>query len=67
MMDPNKDPEKQLYEDGTELGEFTKAYKNWPLNGPKKSAIVLDLGRPWLAEKGMRKKIINGVSIWEKT
>jgi hypothetical protein len=64
MMDPNKDPEKQLFAEGTNLGEFTRSYRNHPLEGPGKTAIIRDLGREWLAARGVEKKLENGVSSW---
>lgn len=65
LMDPDKDPEKQLYADGTPLGDFTRAYRNHPLQAPGRKAVVRDLGRAWLAERGTRKRIVDGVSVWE--
>lgn len=67
MMDPGKDPEKQLYEDGTELAEFTRNYRNHPLVGHGGGAVVRDIGRQWLARHGFQKRIIDGKSIWERT
>ncbi|MDN5928929.1 MAG: hypothetical protein L0I29_17830 [Hyphomicrobiales bacterium] len=67
MMDPDKDPEKQLYTDGTELAEFTRGYRNHPLVGHGRRAVVRDLGRPWLAQRGVQKRIVEGTSVWERT
>jgi len=64
-MDPGKDPEKQLYAPGTELGDFTRDFLNHPLQAPDRKAIVRDLGRDWLIKKGVKKRIVEGVSIWE--
>lgn len=65
-MDPEKDPEKQLYESGTDLGEFTKNFLNHPLQAPGQKAIVRDLGRDWLNKRGLKKRIVEGVSTWEE-
>ena len=65
MMDPAKDPEKQLFAEDTALSTFTKDYLNHPLQGPNRSAIVRDLGRAWLAARGMQKRIVEGVSVWD--
>lgn len=66
LMDPDRDPEKQLYTGETELAAFTRAYLNHPLVGPGRQAVVRDLGRPWLARQGIEKQIVNGVSVWRK-
>ena len=67
MMDPAKDPEKQLYAEGTPLGDYTRSFRNHPLQAPGQKALVHDLGRAWLAERNTRKRIVDGVSIWETT
>lgn len=64
-LDPSRDPEKQLYADGTPLGEWTRPYRNHPLQAPGRKAVVHDLGRAWLAERGTRKRVVDGVSVWE--
>ncbi len=66
MMDPGKDPEKQLFAPGTPLREFTRDYRNHPLQAPGRQAVVRDLGRDWLSDRRIRKRIQNGISIWEK-
>ncbi|MBI1172823.1 hypothetical protein GC209_15630 [bacterium] len=65
MMDPAKDPEKQLFAEGTALGDYTRAFRNHPLQAPGRKAVVRDLGRAWLAEHGTRKRLVDGVSFWE--
>lgn len=67
LMDPDKDPEKQLFAVGTDLGDFTAAFRNHPLQAPGRKAMVRDLGRQWLGERGIRKRIVDGVSLWERT
>ena len=64
MMDPGRDPEKQLYSGESPLTAFTSGYLNHPLMRPGRKAIVRDLGRPWLAERGITKDIIGGVAVW---
>lgn len=66
LMNPQLDPEKQLYNGDTELSKFTRGYLNHPLSAPGRRAIVRDLGRPWLAQQGIEKQIRNGASIWLK-
>ncbi len=65
MMDPELDPEKQLYAEGQELGAFTRGYLNHPLLADGRRAVVRDLGRPWLARQGITKRITDGRSVWE--
>lgn len=66
QMNPDLDPEKQLYSGDTPLSDFTRAHLNHPLSGPARRAIVRDLGRPWLARRGIEKRIVNGTSVWFK-
>lgn len=66
QMDPDKDPEKQLYAPDTPLGTYTKSFRNHPLQGPRRKAVVRDLGRPWLGAQGVRKSIVEGVSTWTR-
>lgn len=65
MMDPTKDPEKQLFAEDTALGDYTRAYRNHPLMAPGRKAIVHDLGRAWLAARGTQKRIVDGVAVWQ--
>jgi hypothetical protein len=67
LMDPRKDPEKQLFSVGSDLGQFTASFRNHPLQETGRRAIVRDLGRDWLQTHGLKKRTINGVSIWETT
>jgi hypothetical protein len=67
LMDPNLDPEKQLSSGDRELAMFTRGYLNHPLVAKGGLAVVRDLGRPWLAERGIEKRIVDGRSFWERT
>jgi len=66
LMDPDKDPEKQLYAPDTDLGAYTADFRNHPLQAKGRRAVVRDLGRPWLSARGMQKRIVDGMSIWER-
>lgn len=65
LLDPRLDPEKQLYTGQTPLTAFTRDFLNHPLLGPGRRPVVRDIGRSWLAQRGISKQIVNGVSIWE--
>lgn len=67
LMDPALDPEKQLFTGDTPLTAYTRGFLNHPLQGPGRRALVRDLGRPWLAERGIRKQIVEGRSVWRST
>jgi hypothetical protein len=64
MMDASKDPEKQLYNESSALSDYTRSFRNHPLQGPGRMPIVRDLGRPWLLARGIEKKLEHGVSSW---
>ena len=64
LMDPDKDPEKQLYSGMTALSEFTRSYRSLTLQARDGGPLVVDHGRDWLAQRNVQKEIDNGVSRW---
>ena len=67
LMNPDKDPEKQLYSEHTELGIFTTGFRNRVMRKGKNGPLIADLGRDWLANLGIKKHIVDGVCVWNKT
>jgi hypothetical protein len=64
LMSRDLDPEKQL-QDGRNpaLAEFTSSYRNYLL-GHEGRIVVQDIGRAHRKKIGLRKKVIEGRSIW---
>ena len=64
LMNPNLDPEKQLY-DGSNAGlrAYVKAYRN-RIVGNGTAFLIRDIGRDFRCKQGVEKVIIGGQSIW---
>jgi hypothetical protein len=65
LMDPDLDPEKQLYSGDTALSRFTLPFRSRVLPAMDGGPLVVDLGRDWLRARNIRKDITDGVSHWE--
>ncbi len=65
LMDPDLDPEKQFWSgQNSQLRNFSAPYRTRILYGPDDSAIMKDIGRSWRRERGIRKHVIRGKSVW---
>jgi hypothetical protein len=68
LLNPNLDPEKQFSNGlNMELESFSRNYSNKFLFGRTSDFIIQDIGRTYRDNKGLAKKIIDGVSIWSNS
>jgi hypothetical protein len=65
LMDPQKDPEKQLYSGTSELADFTRSFRSLTLQARDGGPLVVDLGRDWMADHNMVKEINDVYSQWK--
>lgn len=66
LMDVNYDPEKQLYREMVPaLRAYTRQYRNYFI-GDRKNFIVEDIGREYRINRGLKKYIVDGQSVWQE-
>jgi len=69
LMDPNLDPEKQMLPHINPT--FSKLFKDnkcgfLDASGDKDFGVLTDLGREWREERGIKKIVKNGKSVWSE-
>ncbi|MEJ0013499.1 MAG: hypothetical protein WDM94_12940 [Bauldia sp.] len=64
-MDPALDPEKQFYQGHNPVGAAAlSAYRTRFYGGPFTPQLMRDTGRMWRKVRGLRKRVVEGASIW---
>ena len=67
LMDPHLDPEKQFLPGrNPKLSDFCSPYLMRVLYGQEQCGIMKDIGRSWRSERGIKKLLIHGQSVWHR-
>lgn len=56
FIDPEKNPEKQISESGTQTAKILAEYEFGVYNEPSNGPIIRDIGREWMTQNNLQKK-----------